>query len=391
MNRISPTRKLVSGTVLTLFLTAAPPGLAEGPVVGVFLPLSGQNAVTGHIQKNAMLLALDHVNHDAVPGEDRILELDIRDARDRPKDARNLVRHFITDKQYPLIIGGGVSAVVWEAARRCERERTPLIAITGSEDRITSEGFGYVFRIAPPRSLYWSAPVGFTRDVLRPEKIGLITEISGFGDSMAAGIRAAAEKEGWKVSFDGRYPIQSGNLNGIIESVRSSGADAVFLTSFPPESGMIMQQIRRALPEAAIVNLVPSSFAKGIFLSCGDECGGVYSSALWWEGGSNSASAFKERYLERFGMEPDYHGAQAYAAVIAASLALSGADPGNREEVFRSIKATRTRSPMGVVSFEEWGKFRNQNRPPTYLFQWFGDRFEVIWPEGLRTAEPIRY
>ena len=389
MNRRSPFLPMVWGSVFIASLVVAATALAEVPVVGVFLPLTGQNAVVGHIQKNAMLLALDDVNRRVGPGGDRVLELDIRDAKDRPRDARSIVRHFITDKNYPMVIGGGVSGTVWGAAELCQRNHTPLIVITGSEDRITSEGFGYVFRVAPPRSFYSAASVEFARAGIRPEKVALVTERSGFGDSMAAAIRVAAKEEGWEVAYDGRFGFGTTDLAGIIEGIETEGTDVIFLTAFPPDAAKIMMEIGDAFPRTALINLVPSSAAAGAFLSCGEECEEVFCSALWWGGRNKAASSFRDRYLERFGMEPDYHGAQAYTAVVAASLALRSVDPMNREEVAKSLKRTRTGSPMGPVSFDDWGPFRNQNRPPTYLLQWFGDRFEVVWPETSRTAEPI--
>jgi len=389
MNRKFPAVHMVLGFFFIVFLTVPAKAWAEPAVVGVFLPLTGQNAVIGHIQKNAMLLALDDVNRTAGPDGDPVLDLDIRDAKDRPGDARNIARHFIVDKQYPLIIGGGVSRVVWTVANLCQRDHTPFIVITGSEDRITREGFGYVFRIAPPRSRYSAAAVEFVRTVVLPEKIALVTERSRFGDTMVQAIQATAKEEGWDVVYESRFGFGITNLTEIIEGIDASGVDAIFLAAFPPDAGKIMKEFNGAFPRTALINLVPSSAAEGAFLSCGQECGGVFGSALWWWEGDETAADFRGRYLERFGVEPDYHGAQAYAAVLVASMALRGVDPADREAVTKSLKGTWTASPMGPVSFNDWDLFKNQNLPPTFLLQWFGDRFEVVWPEKRRTAEPV--
>ena len=80
MNRKFPAVHTVLGFFFIVFLTVPAKAWAEPAVVGVFLPLTGQNAVIGHIQKNAMLLALDDVNRTSGPGGDRVLDLDIRDA-----------------------------------------------------------------------------------------------------------------------------------------------------------------------------------------------------------------------------------------------------------------------------------------------------------------------
>jgi hypothetical protein len=61
----------------------------------------------------------------------------------------------------------------------------------------------------------------------------------------------------------------------------------------------------------------------------------------------------------------------------------------DKTAVLESLKGTRIGSPLGTVAFTDWEGFANQNRPVSYLFQWFGDRFEVVWPERYRTAERI--
>jgi branched-chain amino acid transport system substrate-binding protein len=361
---------------------------AENLAVGVLLPLSGPNAVIGHMQKNAMLLALEEINSQGdVDG--RPLELDIRDVGDRPTDAGYIVGHFIMDKQYPLIIGGGVSSVAAEAARLCQKNRTPLLVVTGSEDSITSQGLSYIFRVAPPRSQYGAAALEFAREMVKPGRVALVTERSSFGNAMSEAVRSAAKKEGWSVIRETRIEFGNMDLAEIRDGVGDSGADAVFLAVFPPDARTIMAEIRFMLPRSVLFSLAPSSLMAGTFNECGEECRGMFNSALWWVDGESSARLFRDQYREKYGLDPDYHGAQAYTAVLAAASALRRVDGTDREAVRVSLKATRIGSPLGTVSFQKWGGFENQNRPKSYLFQWFGDRFEVVWPENLRTADAV--
>jgi branched-chain amino acid transport system substrate-binding protein len=336
-----------------------------------------------------MLLALDEVNRKADLTGGKILELDIRDASNRPRDTRNIISHFIKDKQYPIIIGGGGSSTASIAANICQRNRTPLIVINGSEDGITKPGLSYVFRIAPPRSHYGDAAIEFIREVVKPSKIALVTEMSEFGETIRNVLQKVARDEGWKVVYETRIDIGITDLTRIRDGMDGSDADAVFLVVFPPEATRIMEEVRLASPGSILISFVPASVLHGAFLVCGRDCSGVFSSALWLSKGEGSASSFREKYMEKYGSEPDYHGAQAYAAVLVASLALRDVDETDKAAVRDSLEKTRIGSPMGTVAFQNWGGFGNQNRPKSYLFQWFDNRYEVVWPEIYRTAEPI--
>lgn len=377
---------------LTLLAVSAAPYQvgAENLTVGVYLPLSGSSAVIGHMQRNSMLLALEEVNGKADLTGGRTLELDIRNASNRLKDTRNIVGHFIKDKQYPIIIGGGGSGTAVEAASMCQRSRTPFIVINGSEDSITERGLSYVFRIAPPRSRYGEAAIDFAREVIKPDKVALVTERSAYGETMTEVLRRVAKNEGWRLVNETRIDIGKPDLAQIRDGVEGKSADAVFLAVFPPEAPRIMEEIRSTSSKSALISLVPASVLSGAFLVCGTGCRGVFTSALWQNRGEGSARSFTDKYMEKYGSEPDYHGAQAYAAVLVASSALRNVDETDKKAVRDSLDRTRIGSPMGTVAFQDWGGFENQNRPKSFLFQWFDDHFEVVWPEMYRTAEPIK-
>jgi branched-chain amino acid transport system substrate-binding protein len=376
---------------ITVHVTLPDPVKGENLVIGVLLPLSGSNAIVGHMQKKAMLLAIDEINRKGVITGGRILELDIRNAGRRSEDTRNVVNHFIRDKKYPVIISGGGSRAASEAALWCQRGFTPLIIITGSEDSITRDGLDYVFRIAPPRSHYCDAAMEFTRGIIRPDNVALIVEKSEFGKSMTKVIRNVAAEERWDLVYEESIDPGKADLTDVNAGLSATKADTVFLAVFPPDTTQIMEAIRAAgFQEQQVVSLAPSSATESAFTACGEDCRGVYSSALWFDRAETSADSFRERYVERHGTQPDYHAAQAYTAILAAASALRNADETDRETVRNSLKQTRIGSPYGTITFTDWDGFTNQNRPTSYLFQWIGDRFEVVWPERYRTIEPLR-
>lgn len=361
---------------------------AEGITVGVVLPMSGTHAAYGHMQKNSMLMAVEEINsRGGISGEP--LGLDIRDSGGQSRNVRAIIDHFVKDRQYSVVLGGFTSSVSTALAEKCEQRRIPVLIVTGSEDAITLQGHQYVFRVAPPRSRYPAAALGFARASFNRATIALITERSSYGDSMARNVMQAAREARWDVAGEWKFDMGSRNLEPLLKEVTQADPDVIFLTAFPPDGSRIIIELRGRDSKSAIFNLTPASTAAGSYARCGDACMGVMNPSLWLPGQIKEGERYKEKYLARFNTEPDYHGAQAYAAVIAAALAIRKAGVAEPEPVRDALEGILANTPYGRVSFKQWGGFANQNDPANYLFQWSGRGFEVVWPERYRTANPV--
>lgn len=365
---------------------------AEGVVIGAILPLSGTHAAFGHMQKNSMLMAVEEINsRGGIGGE--MLELDIRDSRGRPRSARAIVDHFVKDKQYSVVLGGFSSKVAAALADKSEQRRIPLIVVTGSEDAITLQDYRYVFRVSPPRSRYLTAALVFYRSILEGGfgggRIVLITEQSAYGDATAWTVKQAASEARWTVTGEWRFETGSRNLETLYFGAAAGEPNAIFLTAFPPDAAKIIMELRKSIPKAVIFNLTPASTVAGSYAQCGVSCEGVMNPALWLPDVVQSPVRYRDNYLARFGSEPDYHGAQAYAAVIVASEAIGRSGEAQPDPVRDALERIAVNTPYGKVSFRDWGGFVNQNNPANYLVQWTGSGLEVVWPREFRTAEPV--
>lgn len=361
---------------------------AEGVVIGVILPMSGSHASLGHMQRNSMLLAVEEINsRDGISGEP--LRLDIRDSRGQTRYARTVIDHFVKDKQYAVVLGGFSSKVAVSLAEKCEQRRIPLVLMTGSEDAITLQEHKFVFRIAPPRSRYPAAALDFAVIGLDIVRVALIMERSSYGDSMARTVREAAREAKWEISGEWKFEIGSRNLESLYTKVSEAGPDAVFMAAFPPDGSKIVRELREILPDTDIFNLVPASTTAGSYAQCGKPCRNVLNPSLWQPEVLKSGVRYKEKYLAMFGSEPDYHGAQAYAAVLVAAQAIRRSGVAEPEPVRDALESIAVNTPYGKVSFRQFDGFVNQNDPLNYLVQWSGTGFEVIWPKRFKTAEPV--
>ena len=361
---------------------------ADDVVIGAILPMSGTHAAFGHMQRNSMLMAADEINSTGgINGES--LVLDIRDSGGQTRNARAVIDHFVKDKQYSVVLGGFSSSVASALADKCEQMRIPLVIVTGSQDAITLQDYRYVFRVSPPRSRYSLAALEFARSVFDRAEIVVITERSVYGDAMARMVKLAARDARWSISGEWKFDMGSRNLEALYSGATAVQPEVIFLVAFPPDGSKIIEELKVSIPEAAIFNLTPASASTGSYAQCGASCEGVMNPALWNPEALRSAVRYRDKYRARFESEPDYHGAQAYAAVIVAAQAVKRAGLAQPEPVRDALEGIAVNTPYGKVNFRQWDGFVNQNDPPNYLLQWNGSGFEVVWPEKFRTAEPV--
>ena len=381
---MKPGHFVISLVLLLLAVAVVPAQSAaveDGVVMGVILPMSGTHAAYGRMQKNSMLLAVEEVNaRGGIAGDP--LVLDIRDSGGQPKSARAIIDHFVKDKQYPVVLGGFSSRVAEALADKCEQRRIPLIVVTGSKDAITLQEHSYVFRISPPRTRYPAAAFGYVKSGFERPSVTLITERSSYGDSMEILVKQEARGSSWDIASEGKFEPGSRNFESILSAVSAVDPEIVFLAAFPPDGSRIIKGVREDLPKAEIINLVPSSTSTGSYTQCGVSCEGVMNPALWWPDSSRSGERFREKYISRFDLEPDYHGVQAYAAVLVAAQAIRRSGAAEPDPVRDALEGISISTPYGKVTFRDWGGYGQQNDPANYLVRWAGSGFEVVWPRN---------
>ncbi len=115
-----------------LFLTLNPSlsVAAQNIKVGVVLPLTGDQAKFGEIEKRSFDLALEEINAaGGVKGSK--LEFVIEDDTGRPEVGRSVVEKLITKDKVVMIGGGYSSSVTYAVAGVCQQNQMPFLVNTG--------------------------------------------------------------------------------------------------------------------------------------------------------------------------------------------------------------------------------------------------------------------
>ena len=91
-------------------------------------------------------------------------------------------------------------------------------------------------------------------------------------------------------------------------------------------------------------------------------------------------------YLAAYGTAPDYHGAEAYSALLVAADAMKRAPTLEPEAIRKALDQTFMMTPFGPVKFYSYENFERQNSIRTQVLRVKDGQFQVVWPADLATT-----
>ena len=152
-------------------MSRRPPPLAQGKTftVGVPLPLTGAEAKFGEMEKQAYEMAVEEINaKGGVKGvEARPRHPGLRrQAGDRHGDRREVHHDRTSTRSSSASTRASASYAVAGVA---EKYKVPYLVVTGAADKITQQGWKYVYRLNPPSSLYNMGVFSFFEKVAKPK------------------------------------------------------------------------------------------------------------------------------------------------------------------------------------------------------------------------------
>jgi len=388
------TRPMIMAIALLVLvpLVLAAPALAQSKTftVGIPLPLTGAEAKFGEMEKQAYEMAAEEINaKGGIKGTK--LVLDIQDSGGKPETATAIVEKFITMSKYPIVVGEYTSQCSYSVAGVSEKYKVPYLVVTGAADKITQQGWKYVYRMNPPSSLYNQGLFGLWGIVGKPKTIALLYENTDFGTSTSKAMKEYCEANGIQVLLAEAYQAGSVDFKPILQKVKSLRPDVVYMVSYLMDASLLMRQSKE-------LDINPQAFIGGAagftlpeFLqNAADASEYALSGTLWTpQVKYPGAKEFFDNFKKRFDKEPDYHGAEAYAAAYVLADTLRRAKAWTPEDLRASLAETNMMTAFGPVKFVSWGQFTNQNKMDTLVLQVQKKKFETVYPPEAASAKAI--
>ena len=116
----------------------------------------------------------------------------------------------------------------------------------------------------------------------------------------------------------------------------------------------------------------------------------IMTATLWHEAlPLPGAMDYFKSFRAKYNRDPDYHGAEAYAAAYVIKDVLQRTRSFKADDIKQALKETNLRTVFGPVKFSSYDKKINQNKLTTYLVQWQYSRLKLIWPQNLANAKYV--
>ncbi len=378
--------------VTLIMVLLAPVVRAEDTIkVGIILPITGDKAKFGEIEKRSFEMALEELN--AAGGvKGKKLEFLFEDDTGRPDVARAAAEKLITKDKVVMLGGGYGSSETFAISGVAQQSKLPFLVNTGSDDKITQSGWDYVFRLNPPVSDYPEGLESFLTEVVKPKTAAILYENTNFGSSGSKEFQKTCERLGIKVLLSEGYEAGGVDFKPLLMKVKQARPNMIYMISYVMDASLLMRQSMelRVTPDVFIggaAGFTLPEFQK----NAGKASEGVFSATLWYQTlPYPGAKEYFDNFMKKFNKETEYHGAEAFAAAYVIADALKRSPTYTAKDVREALAATDMMTVFGPVKFQAYEKFTNQNKLPTYLVQWIDGKLELVWPKNV-ASKPFLY
>ena len=373
----------------------------ESLKLAIPLPLTRTYAKFAEIEQGSYEIAMEEINATGgIKGKKVLLEF--RDSQGKPDISRSIGAQLIDVEKQPVIFGEYSSSCSKALAALAEEKKVPYLVVTGAADDITRQNYKYVFRMNPTNAYYPGGLIDFLQQVVKPKTMAILYESSDFGASGATDMARQAEKAGIKVVLKEQYTRETADyvtydfqflpdLKPMLRRVKEVKPEVIYMVSYLRDAVLLMHEIKDLRIEAKLYAGGAAGFALPEFIQGAQEAAAYVVTVTLWDPrlGYPGAREFAEKYKNRFGEYPSYHGAEAYAALYVIKEALEKASTWTPEDIQAALKATDMMTAFGPIKFEDKEGYTNQNFMKTLVEQVINGRFEIIWPEKLASRKYV--
>lgn len=303
---------------------AADSGVVVVPV-GSKIRIGGSFALTGPIPdpgkdiRQGAEIAIDDAN--AAGGVNGfLLELVAEDGACSGDQGTVVGNKFAADPTIVAVTGGTCSGETFGLKPILQRARIPFVSPSATNPAITSEDCDVCNRVALSDALQGQVDAEFVYNELGFRKVAVMHDSSDYGKGVAEIFRDAFVKLGGEVvAFEGAK-VGDTDFRAPLTKIGVSQPELIFFGGYATEAALIAQQMREVagLEKTKFMG-TDGAYTQQYLDTAGSAAEGTFMSYVAGDTQADKLSAFKEKYIAKFGIEPEKLGpfhAQSYDSVL---------------------------------------------------------------------------
>jgi branched-chain amino acid transport system substrate-binding protein len=362
-------------------------------VIGVPLPLSGKQMKDGQMMKDSFEMAKKFINKSkGING--RSLRLVYADDQGEKTTGQRAVRNLVNNSKAVMLVGGHTSAVTYAMAKTADKLDLPFLVCTAASDRITRKRWKNIYRLNPPVSEYTKGLEDFWIKNIKPKSLSIFYENSMFGIDGATHMMGFCQENGIEIgAFLGydRTKTDPAYFRSILALQVDAPPDLIYMISRLDDGAALVKAIRQVKINSLLCGGA-GGFTSQEFIKRAGKAGNQLVTATLWSPKLPypGAKKYYDDFLKAYSYPSDYHGAEAYSALLVAADALKRAQSMSSANIRAALDKTYIMTPFGPVKFYSYEGFERQNTVRTLVLQIIDNKFEVIWPPDIASADFVR-
>jgi branched-chain amino acid transport system substrate-binding protein len=336
---------------------AADSGVVVVPV-GSKIRIGGSFALTGPIPdpgkdiRQGAEIAIDDAN--AAGGVNGfLLELVAEDGACSGDQGTVVGNKFAADPTIVAVTGGTCSGETFGLKPILQRARIPFVSPSATNPAVTSEDCDVCNRVALSDALQGQVDAEFVYNELGFRKVAVMHDSSDYGKGVAEIFRDAFVKLGGEVvAFEGAK-VGDTDFRAPLTKIGVSQPELIFFGGYATEAALIAQQMKEVagLEKTKFMG-TDGAYTQQYLDTAGNAAEGTFMSYVAGDTQADKLSVFKEKYVAKFGIEPEKLGpfhAQSYDSVLLIVEAIKKVaktdSAGNlrieREALIKAIRGTK--------------------------------------------------
>ena len=333
-------------------------GAAHADVkIGVFGPMTGDAAGYGQSLREAVdLVVKDRNAAGGVLGQ-KITPVYGDDAG-KPEQAVSVAKRLTASDEVLIMLGSISSPASLAASQVARQSETPQIVISGTAQKITTQGNPWVFRSAIPDTKFAADLVDFINEKFpNKKKVAFIYVNDDFGKGGFVGFKARGDKYGFQIVAEERYTRGDLDFTSQLSRIKASGADIMVDWSRYAEGALIIKQKQQMGLDIPYFGSDGQAHPKFRELAGSAADGAYYPThfSVTAIAGNKAAEDFTAKIRATYNKDPDYVHAQAYDAMTAALMAIQKAGAPDRTKIRDALKTVEFDGVRGHFKFDEKG------------------------------------
>ena len=241
-------KKLAAAFSMVMVMSGAAMA-AETVKIGVYLPITGGNAIGGQLELDGVKLA--HKLNPTVDGKK--IEIVVVDNKSDKVEAANAVKRLIEKDKVSAIIGTYGSSLAMAGGEVAEKARIPMVG-TSCTNPLVTQGKKYVFRVCFIDPFQGSGAADYAYKDLKAKSAAMLIEVTeDYSVGLGNFFKKSFTKLGGKLVSVMNYQKGDQDFTAQLTEIISKNPDVLYIPANFAEGAIIMRQARELGAKFAIL------------------------------------------------------------------------------------------------------------------------------------------